>query len=88
MNKKLRMIISIIIVTAIIVLNCVVLVNSVKAVDLSQISQIDLHYGGMCEQLLKYKGVIVKTTYVEYYGDNGINYPAYCMDKTLSRRYR
>lgn len=36
---------------------------------------------GECGQLLKYKGVTVKTNYVKY-DHNGISYPAYCLDKT------
>lgn len=84
MNFKIKIIIALLITIIIITMNTVVILNSVRAANLEQITQVDLHYGGMCEQLLKYKGVIVKTTYVEYYGDNGINYPAYCMDKKLS----
>lgn len=34
-----------------------------------------------CGKLLTYKGIVVKATYVEYL-ENGIHYPAYCMDKT------
>ena len=83
MKLKLKLITALLIIAVTIIMNNIVILNSVKAANLEQISQIDLHYGGMCEQLLKYKGVIVKTTYVEYYGDNGINYPAYCLDKPL-----
>jgi len=36
---------------------------------------------GDCGELLKYKGIVVKTYYVEYSND-GIGYPAYCLDKT------
>ena len=36
---------------------------------------------GECGNLLKYKGITVKTTYVQY-DNNGINYPVYCLDKT------
>lgn len=85
MNLKTKILIAAVIIMAILTMNFIVLVNSVKAANMSQISQIDLHYGGMCEQLLTYKGVPVKTTYVEYYGDDGKNYPAYCMDKALPR---
>lgn len=37
--------------------------------------------GGDCGSLLMYKGIIVKTYYAEYLQD-GVNYPAYCLDKT------
>lgn len=87
MNKKTKILVVALIIT-ILFMNFIVLVNSVKAANLSQISKIDLHYGGMCEQLLKYKGVEVKTTYVEYYGNDSKNYPAYCMDKALPRSNR
>ncbi len=36
---------------------------------------------GDCGSLLTYKGVPVKVSYVEY-TENGVHYPAYCMDKT------
>ena len=36
---------------------------------------------GDCGSLLTYKGVPVKVSYVEYI-ENGVHYPAYCMDKT------
>ena len=36
---------------------------------------------GDCGKLLTYKGVPVKVSYVEY-TENGVHYPAYCMDKT------
>ena len=36
---------------------------------------------GDCGNLLTYKGVPVKVSYVEY-TENGVHYPAYCMDKT------
>lgn len=34
-----------------------------------------------CGKLLTYKGVVVKSDYVEY-TNNGEHYPAYCLDKT------
>ena len=40
----------------------------------------DLYTTGDCGQLLKYKGIIVKSYYVEY-NHNGVNYPAYCVNK-------
>lgn len=39
---------------------------------------------GDCGQLLKYKGIIVKTDYVQY-SYEGVSYPAYCLDKTKIR---
>lgn len=36
---------------------------------------------GDCGSLLTYKGAPVKVSYVEY-TENGVHYPAYCMDKT------
>ena len=40
-----------------------------------------LYSTGDCGQLLKYKGRVVKVSYVQYVYD-GIEYPAYCLDKT------
>ena len=82
MNIKQNVLMNILIIFVIITTNFFILINSVKAVNISEISQIELHSRGNCGQLLKYKGVIVKTTYVEYTFD-GKNYPAYCLDKTL-----
>lgn len=76
--------IAVIVTTAIILMmNFLVLLNSVKATNVTNISKVDLHSSGNCGQLLKYKGVIVKTYYVEY-AHNGGSYPAYCLDKTLA----
>ena len=65
-----------------IITNSIMLTNSTKAVNIIEIPQIELRSKGLCGQLLKYKGVIVKTTFVEYTYD-GKSYPAYCLDKTL-----
>ena len=82
MKIKSKILISILIALVILTMNGIVLISSVKAASLIDISHIDLHYGGDCGQLLKYKNVIVKTTYVEY-TYKGNNYPAYCLNKTL-----
>ena len=82
MNIKQKVIISVLMIISILVTNFAVLNNSVKAASLKEIPEIQLKSNGYCGQLLKYKGVIVKTAYVEY-SYNGMNYPAYCLDKTL-----
>ena len=46
------------------------------AIDTANLSSI-----GDCGQLLKYKGTPVKVSYVQY-ENNGVQYPAYCLDKT------
>lgn len=84
MNLKQKVVITISTIFVTIVMNFAIIINSVKAVDIMENAEINLHYGGLCEQLLKYKGIIVKTTYVEY-TYNGQNYPAYCLNKTLPR---
>ena len=83
MNIKQKVLISILLSMVILTMNFIVLINSVKATNIMEFSQVDLHSGGNCGQLLKYKGVIVKTYYVEY-TYNGQNYPAYCLDKSLT----
>lgn len=52
--------------------------NSVQAVDINSANIVS---GGDCGNLLIYKGIYIKTYYA-YYTRNGINYPAYCLDKT------
>jgi hypothetical protein len=54
------------------------LVNCVQATDINTANIIS---GGDCGSLLIYKGVVVKAYYAEYIQD-GISYPAYCLDKT------
>ncbi len=66
------------IVLAIIILNFLNFTNSVIA---SNLDTANVQAIGDCGSLLKYKGIIVKTTYIAY-EDNGKLYPAYCMDKT------
>lgn len=83
MNLKQKIVISLLTITIILSMNFIMIINSVKAANLTEISQIELHSRGMCGQLLKYKGIIVKTAYVEY-TYNGKSYPAYCLDKSLT----
>ena len=66
---------------AILILNGLGFMNAVYA---TSIDSANLYAIGGCGQLLKYKGVIVKVSYVQY-SNNGIDYPAYCMDKTKPR---
>ena len=48
------------------------------AVDVNPINIVST---GDCGSLLIYKGIYVKTYYTQYTKD-GVNYPAYCLDKT------
>lgn len=59
-------------------LNILGVINSVYATN---INSANLYSVGDCGQLLTYKGSIIKVSYVQYM-ENGISYPAYCMDKT------
>ena len=68
-----------IVTTIIIILNILSILNSSYAVNLGTVN---IYSAGDCGQLLKYKGVIVKTAYAEYQV-NGEKYPAYCLNKTL-----
>lgn len=60
-------------------------VNAVYAAP--YINSAHMYSAGDCGQLLKYKGVVVETGYVQY-SYNGVNYPAYCLDKTKVRSTR
>lgn len=62
----------------ILVLQFCVFYNSVIA---TQLDSANIYMVGDCGSLLKYKGVEVKVSYVQY-TDGGVNYPAYCLDKT------
>ena len=63
-------------------MNCCVLLNSVKAANITNLSEVQLEYGGVCPRLLVYNGTPVKVTYVQY-TYNGKSYPAYCLNKEL-----
>ena len=78
MNKIKKVSKIVCIVFAIIILNFLNFTNSVMA---SNIDATDVYAVGDCGSLLNYKGVIVKTTYIEYKNDGKV-YPAYCLDKT------
>lgn len=62
----------------ILILQFCVFYNSVIA---TQLDSANIYMVGDCGSLLKYKGVEVKVSYVQY-TDGGVNYPAYCLDKT------
>lgn len=62
----------------ILVLQFCVFYNSVIA---TQLDSANIYMVGDCGSLLKYKGVEVKVSYVQYTYE-GVNYPAYCLDKT------
>ena len=76
MYKKIAKIIFITLV--IIILNTLSLINSVYAT--TTIKNAQMQSAGDCGELLKYKGVIVKTYFMEY-NNLGTMYPAYCLDK-------
>ena len=57
------------------------LLGTMNIAQASNIESANLYSIGDCGQLLTYKGIIVKVSYVEYLQD-GIHYPAYCLDKT------
>jgi len=61
-----------------VILNILGVMNVVHA---NNINSASLYSVGDCGALLTYKGVPVKVSYVEY-TENGVHYPAYCMDKT------
>lgn len=57
-------------------------INAVYATP--EIDSAYMYSVGDCGQLLKYRGAIVITDYVQY-SYNGVDYPAYCLDKTKVR---
>ena len=60
------------------IFNTSIFLNSVYA---ENINSAYIYSTGDCGDLLIYKGIGVKSTYVQY-DNNGISYPVYCMDKT------
>lgn len=66
------------------VIICILIFNSLGFLNSSyatSINSANLYTSGDCGQLLKYKGIIVKVSYIEYNNEGKI-YPAYCLDKT------
>lgn len=78
MRKTRRIISKILIILSLIILNFMVFINSTTAV---QLNSANIYAVKDCGSLLKYKGIVVKVTYVEY-SNNGMSFPAYCLDKT------
>lgn len=81
MKKRKGKIRKLFILLAIFVINGLGILNSVQATSIHTANLCSI---GDCGELLKYKGIVVKTNYVKY-TNNGVDYPAYCMDKTKQR---
>lgn len=71
MIKKLLAVVSVFIIVATLFIN--EKVNAFNINNANMVAECD------CGQLITYKGVVVKTTYVDYL-NNGKKYPAYCLD--------
>lgn len=77
--KKLKKIMKkVFIIISLVIMNLLGFVNSVNA---SNMNSANIYMIGDCGELLKYRGVTVKVSYVQYTKD-GVDYPAYCLDKT------
>ena len=57
------------------------MLNFMNVVHAESINVANIYSIGDCGSLLTYKGATVKVSYVQYIQD-GVEYPAYCMDKT------
>lgn len=66
----------ILVLLAIFVMNGLGFMNAVYA---TSVHSANLYAIGDCGELLKYKGGVVKVTYIQY-SNNGVDYPAYCMN--------
>lgn len=75
MNKIERIIT---IILLILMLSSLFFINNVQAMHQGETN---IYSAGDCGSLLMYKGIVVKTFYAEYI-NNGVKYPAYCLDKT------
>ena len=69
---------TVIVIIALFILNSLTIINSVYA---ESMNSANIYTIGDCGKLLTYKGIPVKVSYVQYMND-GIAYPAYCLDKT------
>lgn len=82
MKKKKGKLKKFLLIIVIMILNALGFMNAVYAT--TYIDSAYIYSIGSCGQLLKYRGAIVITDYVQY-SYNGVDYPAYCMDKTKVR---
>ena len=82
LKKKKSKIKKILIIVAIFIMNALGFINAVYATP--YIDTAYIYSVSNCGELLKYKGGVVETDYVQY-SYNGVDYPAYCMDKTKER---
>ena len=78
MNKVKNISKKIVITISLVILNTMLFINSVIA---GEMNSTHIYSSGSCGELLKYKGGLVIVEYAEY-KDNGVSYPAYCLDKT------
>ena len=65
-----------------IVMLFIVLISTFNVSLAFEIADREVYSKGECERLLTYNGMKVITTYVVYNKD-GVEYPAYCLDKKL-----
>lgn len=79
MNKNIiKKIGKIITVVALLMMNLLLITNSIYAANFSEINTYSI---GDCGKLLTYEGAPVQAIYIES-NQNGVCYPAYCMDRT------
>lgn len=69
------------VILTIFIINSLGFINAVYATSMESAN---LYVIGDCGQLLKYRGNVVTVNYVQY-THNGVNYPAYCLNKTKPR---
>lgn len=81
MKKKRNKIKKVLVLIAIFMMNGLGFMNAVYA---TSINTANIYTIGDCGTLLKYRGIVVKTDYAQY-SKEGVNYPAYCLDKTKQR---
>ena len=76
LKKKKRIIKKLLMIIAVFIINGLGFMNAVYATSMETAN---LYCIGDCGSLLKYKGGVVKVSYVQY-SHNGVDYPAYCMN--------
>ena len=77
-TRKINIVKILLVISILFIIDLLIVINSVRAESLNSAN---IYSIGDCGNLLTYKGVIVKVSYVQYTKDN-VNYPAYCLDKT------
>ena len=77
--KKLKIKLAVVLIIVVLMIN---IIGNIYKVEAFSITSAELYSKGAYSNMIRYNGVEVLTTFVVYQKD-GVEYPAYCMDKDI-----